>query len=712
MQTSISARYVARPAGVTWRTVRRTIRLSAGAIVIGISLSPVSTGAFAQTVAAVILDRADPEALILEVPDTSTINTTTNKPEIKLELLNQSDIVTYKSAFKFAKKKNWKAARRQAAQAHHPLPRKILAWLEMTKSGGGYSFHEINEFVNQNPDWPLPNTIRNRAEEAITDTTSHDAILNWFANRPPKTTDGKIAFTKALIAAGRREEGNIHLRDAWIYGRFNRKNEARFIRKYHSLFTQADHWERLDNLLWNGRHRQARRMLRHVSTAHRALANARIRLRRRRGGVDGAISKVPDWLRRDPGFLYERMRWRRRKGRDLEALEILKSPPGNLVRPELWSKERIILARRLLADGKFGDAYQAIQAHGLDYRHKAELAEAEWLTGWIALRFLNQATDAKQRFENLFKVVNYPVSKARAAYWTGRASKALGDVTQAADWFQIASGYPTTYHGQLATQELGKQILPSPEPVTATDAERTQFESHELTHAVRLLHQLGQRKHIRTFLFRHSKLKNSLGQKIMAGELANSIGRLDLAVWIARHAHLRGSTLPNMGYPLFQMPDGTPERALLLAVARQESNFYPQAISRSGARGIMQLMPRTARLVARSNGLRYSRTRLTSDPVYNVSLGRRYLGQMLAKFSGSYILAIAAYNAGPNAVSRWLRKNGDPRNGIDDPIDWIELIPFQETRTYVQRVFGNLQVFRNRLQPGRMAVTLDQDLRR
>ena len=712
MQTSVAARNFARPVPAARWSPKRTVCQMAVAIVICISLSAMSSGAFAQTVAAVILDRSNPETLILEIPDTNTNKAASDAPKAKLEPLNQSDIATYKTAFKFARKKNWKAVRRHTARAQHPLPQKILTWLEMTKPGGGYGFSEIIDFATQNPDWPLPNTIRNRAEEAITKTTPSDTILTWFGNRPPRTTDGKIAFGRALIAAGRPDEGNIHLHDAWVYGRFNRRNEAHFMRQFRALFTKANHWERLDNLLWNGRHREARRMLRRVSTAHRALANARIRLRRRRGGVDGAISRVPTWLRRDPGFLYERMRWRRRKGRDQEALDILKSPPGNLIRPELWSKERLIIARRLLADGKFTDAYQAIRNHRLDHRHKSEFAEAEWLAGWIALRFLNQATDAKKRFEDLFNAVSYPVSKARAAYWAGRATKTLGDVAQANNWFQISAGHPTTYHGQLATQELGKQILPSPEPVTATGAERIQFEGHELAHAVHLLHQLGQRKHIRTFLLRLSKLGNSSGQRVMAGELASSIGRLDLAVWIARHAQLEGATLLNMGYPLFQMPDGNPERALSLAVARQESNFYPQAISRSGARGIMQLMPRTARLVARSNGIRYSRTRLTSDPVYNVNLGRRYLQKMLKKFSGSYILAVASYNAGPNAVSRWLRKNGDPRNGIDDPIDWIELIPFQETRSYVQRVFGNLQVFRNRLQPGRMAVTLDQDLRR
>ena len=556
----------------------------------------------------------------------------------------------------------------------------------MTQSGNGYSFSKIVDFANRNPDWPLPNTLRNRAEEGITETTPPQVVLSWFANRPPQTTDGKIAYGQALIATGQRDEGFLHLRDAWVFGRFNRRDEVLFMRQYKKHFTVSDHWARLDNLLWNGRRHEARRMLRRVSSGHRALAVARIKLRRRRGGVDGAISRVPASLHRDPGLLYERLRWRRRKGRYLDALEILKSPPGDMVRPELWAKERVFLARRLLADGLITDAYQAVRDHGLDLRHTADLAEAEWLAGWIALRYMNQGQEAQQRFEGLYRAVRFPVSKARAAYWAGRASQTVGDTTQANDWFVIASRHPTTYHGQLATQALGQNIHPSPEPIAPNLVEKQQFENHELTNIVRLLNQLGERKHVRTFLLRLSRIGKSPGHRVLAGDLARSIGRLDLAVWVSRYAQRDGAVLLSMGYPLYQMPEGNPERALLLAVARQESNFYSRAKSRVGARGIMQLMPRTARLVARSSGLRYSRNRLTSDPDYNVRLGRRYLRQMLSKFSGSYVLAVAAYNAGPNAVSRWLRKNGDPRNGVDDPIDWIELIPFQETRTYVQRV--------------------------
>jgi soluble lytic murein transglycosylase len=653
---------------------------------------------------------AVPEVAVPEIPDTPVVNTEQSEPPIVT--LSRSDKSTYMAAFKLAKKKKWAAALKMARRGQHPLPRKILRWLEMTRSSGGYSFSEIVDFIKQNPDWPRPNARRSRAEEAIDQTTPEESVLNWFEHQAPLRTEGKVAYGQALIASGQAELGYPHIRDAWIFGRFTRSKEKQFLRRYRKRFSKADHWERLDNLLWNGRRREARRMLPRVTADQRAVATARIRLRRKRGGVDSAISRIPDSLKRDPGFLYERLRWRRRKGRDQEALEILKNPPDTMVRPELWSKERIILARRLLSEGKIDDAYAAISAHGLDNKHKSAFSEAEWLAGWIALRFMSNGKEALERFEGLYRTVVYPVSKARAAYWAGRAAKSIGNAAQANDWFQTAIRYPTTYHGQLATEELGEKIHPSPAPVTPLAAEQKKFDSHELTHAARLLNELDQDRLVRTFLLQHSKLNKSPGHRVMTGRLAHDIGRPDLAIWVARHAHKGGDTLLELGYPLYEMPDGSPERALLLALARQESNFHTKAISRAGARGIMQLMPRTARLVARSNGIRYSRSRLTTDPVYNVRLGRRYLKNMLSKFNGSYILAIAAYNAGPNAVSRWLKKNGDPRSGTNDPIDWIELIPFQETRTYVQRVLGNLQVFRNRLQPGRMAVTLDQDLRR
>lgn len=633
-------------------------------------------------------------------------------PATEAAVLNGADRAKYKTAFKAAAKSNWPLSRRWARRAKDPLPAKVLKWLEMSQPGNSYRFSEIVGFVEQNPDWPKLNRLRNRAEEAIDETTPTDDVLAWFTKRPPQTTDGMIAYGQALISRGQKAEGSELLRRAWIHGRFNRRAENLFMRQYRKRFSRQDHWQRLDQLLWKGHHRSAQRMLRRVTKGQRALGLARIALRRRSGGVDGAISRVPEALRRDPGLLYERLRWRRRKGRDMDAMEILRNPPDNMVRPDLWAKERAIIARRLLAKGHITDAYKAVRDHKLNASHTARFAEVEWLTGWIALRFLNDPAEARARFKNLYEGVKFPVSRARAAYWTGRAAKAMKDEAIATQWFERAAIFPTTYHGQLSILALNQKIHLPPPPARPDESAIKRFNQHELARVARVLQELGQKRHVRTFLVRLGQINPSSAYKVLAGELAHAIGRPDLGVWVARDAQREGTMLPSIGYPLYPMPDKTPERALLLAVARQESNFDTLAVSRAGARGVMQLMPATARRVARQYRMRYSRSRLNSDPGYNVEIGRRYLKDMIKTFGGSYILAVAAYNAGPNAVRRWIRRNGDPRSGLDDPIDWIELIPYRETRDYVQRVMGNLQIFRNRLKPGQVVMTLDRDLRR
>ena len=626
--------------------------------------------------------------------------------------LNQSDKALYKDAFKFAEVGNWTAAQHRAGQALNPLPRKILRWLAMSKPGNRYSFSEIQDFIDRNSHWPGLNILQNRAEQAIDEYTPSNVVLDRFSQRPPQITVGKIAYGHALIEAGKTIKGRALLRNAWVNGHFSRRDEALFMRQHRKQFTQHDHWERLDNLLWKGHHLQARRMLRRVSPGDRALGIARIHLRKHLGGVDRAIAQVPKNLLIDPGLMYERLRWRRKKGRNVSALNILINAPENMVRTDLWSRERVILARRLLVKGQISEAYQALKNHGLDTRHRLQLAEAEWLAGWIALRYLNDPNEAKRRFERLFRTVFYPVSKSRAAYWAGRAASTLAEFNLANDWYKRAASHPTTYHGQLAIESLGQNLSLTPDRITLNSEKIKSFQNQELVRVIHLLNQLNQQKLLKTFLLRLSRIGKHPGHRTLVGNLAITIGRLDLAVWVARHAQRDGITLLNLGYPVYRIPTGKPERALLLAVARQESNFDKGAISPAGARGIMQLMPRTARIVAQRSGIPYSRPRLTRDPAYNIRLGRRYLRDMLSKFNGSYVLAVAAYNAGANAVFRWVKHNGDPRNRITDPIDWIELIPYQETRTYVQRVLANLQIYRNRLQPGRMTVTLRNDLRR
>jgi len=628
--------------------------------------------------------------------------------------LSSDDATRYKRAFAAAAKGNWTQADSIAQQGQDPLPRKILTWRAMTERNTRFGFDEISRFIAANPDWPRQHALRRSAERAIDETTKPADALAFFAGGKPLTTEGMIALGEALIATGRAQEGEAWLRRAWREGRFSGRDEARFLRRHGKLISQDDHWARLDELLWSGRYAESQRMLKWVSADQKALAVARLRLRRSRGGVDNAIARVPDALRNHPGLLYERLRWRRSKGFDEGAVEILKAAPQQLGHPDLWARERLILARRLLGDGRITDAFRIASDHRVPQESRSSFAEVEWLAGWIALRWLKEGEEALSRFKRVHDAVQYPVSKARAAYWAGRAAQSLDRTEDAEQWFRQAAGHHATYHGQLARLALAPERRPGPPkpalPPTAAELER--FNGLELVRAVHVLDQLGYDRWIRTFIRRLGRNAQDPTHKRMVARLAYSIRRDDLAVWVARDAQRSGVPLYHLGYPLVQMREGRPERALLLALARQESNFDRAAISPAGARGIMQLMPRTARTVARSLRIRYSRQKLTSDADYNVRLGRAYLRSMLDAFDSSYLLSIGAYNAGPNAVKRWIRTFGDPREKGVDPIDWIEMIPYEETRTYVQRVLGNLQVYRNRLGPGQVAMTLDFDLRR
>ena len=625
--------------------------------------------------------------------------------------LSKKDTAIYRKAFDNARSGRWSWVEKLAGGATERLPAKVLTWLYMKQPGNAASFETIRRFLRDNPDWPDLDQIRRRAEEAIDAKQSAEEVLAWFAARPPMTTDGMVAMTVALMAAGKTEKARAMARRTWIEGNFSRRQEYRFARRYRKILTPADHMARLDRLLWDGRYRRAQRMMRRVDTDYHPVVIARIRLRRYRGGVDWAISRVPEQLRNDPGFLYERLRWRRRKGRDADALEILNNVPDDMVRPHRWWRERAAVARRLVIKGQIRDAYRVVRKHGL--QPGRDFAEAESLAGWIALRFLQEPKTALVHFERLYKAVKYPISRARGAYWSGRAADAMGRKAAARKWFRIAARFDATYYGQLAALMQNPQATPRLPPEPRPDGnDIAAFNRLELVRVALLLDELGQDNLLSPFLRRLAKISSDGAHKVLAGRLGVALGRPDLGVRIGREAYRVGTTLINLAYPIIDMPDGKPERALLLSIARQESSFEPNARSSAGARGLMQLMPATARAVSRSIKTRYSRTRLTTDPAYNIRLGRAYIGALIEQYSGSYVLAIASYNAGPGSVNRWIRTFGDPRQADVDVIDWIEQIPYSETRNYVQRVLENLQIYRRRLDGERMAFSLEHDLSR
>ncbi|MDP6832708.1 MAG: lytic transglycosylase domain-containing protein [Alphaproteobacteria bacterium] len=636
------------------------------------------------------------------------------RAQLAQNLLSYEDQAHYRKAFKAANKRNWPGALRLARKAKDPLPAKALRWLNYREPGNRASFAEISAFLDANPAWPSRERLIRRAEEAMEKSrVSDQTALNWFSLHRPVSGPGQIRLAEAMLANGMKEDGLQWLRYAWINNVFARRQSRAIYRRHRGTINMADHIARLDHLLWHGHRYSARRLYTVVPKEYRKLAEARESLMVRGPGVDSKIRAVPEDLLGDGGLAYERLRWRRRQNLDKRAREILLRPPSHLgPRPEKWWLERHIQARGALREGDAALAYRLASNHGQLAGHFS-FAQAEWLSGWIALQFLQDGDTALRHFASLYSNVKFPVSLARAAYWAGRASIALNREKDGKKWYQAAAGHPSTYYGQLAIQALGPEgqwRMPL-EPMPSKAAMKV-FKDRELVRLTRILLELKQEEHLRPFILHLTRSAADPGGRVLAAHLGQGLGQPALAVRSAKLSLRAGTLLARTGYPVLSgLPPMPIETALAHAVARQESEFNPRAVSSASARGLMQLLPRTARKVAKSLHIRYRQDKLF-DGRYNMRLGGAYLGQLIRAYRGSYILALAAYNAGPKRVRRWLRKNGDPRKGGVDPIDWVEAIPISETRNYVQRVLENLQVYRWRINPRTAKLALLQDLHR
>lgn len=593
-----------------------------------------------------------------------------------------------------------------------PLAAKVSFWLQAVRSGATVSFAALDAFMSANPDWPLRTVLRRRAEEALPETMPAAAVVAWFGAQPATTPHGQYRLATALLAVGERDRAAAVARAAWRRGEdFPAMLESAFLRTFNPILSAADHRERLDALLWSGRFAGARRLFPRIEPGHRALAEARTRLRLQRGDVDVAVGAVPKDLVDDPGLIYERIRWRRKNGLEMGARTLLGEVTGDPARPDLWWIERNVLARDALRLGHVSEAYRLVRNHSLV--EPGDYSEAEWFAGWIALRFLREPQTAREHFLNMYRVVRFPISVARAAHWAARAGEAAGEPDFARTWDEIAASHPTTFYGRLSAMALDADSLTLPPDPQPDAEEKALFDAHDLVRAVRLLAGLGRNDTVRTFIRALAEVDPSPGWQAMTAELAAEAGGPSLGVATAKRAMRNGYALFSHAYPTIPLPGwraGSPEPvdpALVLAMIRQESEFDLKAVSPSGARGLMQLMPGTAKLVANRIDLAYSPGRLTSDPGYNIELGRAYLSSLLQSFDGSYVLAFAAYNAGPGRVRSWLATYGDPRKGDVDIVDWIEVLPYEETRNYVQRAIENMWVYRARLDGGNRLLATD-----
>jgi soluble lytic murein transglycosylase len=635
------------------------------------------------------------------------------QPKAEAKLLNASDKAIYLDAFKQVDKQNWAKAREIAQRAKEKLPAKLIQWLDLIRPGPGRSFDEITKFMRDNPDWPGQISLQQAGERAMPADYGVAETLAWFKGREPQTAEGTIALGRAYLASGLRDDAARVVRAGWIGLTIGPDKEQAFLDRFASFLRPQDHLARLDRLLWAGDVEDARRAMTRVDADHRRLAEARIRLMTGAAGVDAAVASVPKALQKDPGLIYDRARFKRRNDDDVGMADLLDPPPPTNPYPSLMWREYEYAARHALERGDISVAYRLAEAHGAE--EGTVFADGEFLSGWIALRFLKDYRAGYDHFTRLYAGVGSPISTGRGAYWAGRAAEDMGEKALARDWYRKAAENLSSYYGQLAAQRLGTSDgLNFPRPPKITNEAKAKFEKLELVRLVRMMGELDEADRVRSFLMRLTDRVKQPAEFRMIADLANDIGRRDYGVAVAKQARQEGVELLDYLYPMQTLPAGdNPEDALVLAVIRQESAFDQKARSSAGALGLMQLMPRTAEHVAKKLQLSYSDTKLTKDPSFNIKLGRAYLGNLLNGFDGSYILAVASYNAGPARVRSWMSEYGDPRDRGVDAIDWIETIPFAETRNYVQRVLENLQIYRHRLDgKTEIALSLEQDLGR
>ena len=620
----------------------------------------------------------------------------------KSKYYSKKDFALAKKAITEMKQAKWANALKISKKARDKSIYNFIQWRHLLTKGNKASYYDYKTFIDANEKYPRINRIRYLAEHKLsTDKVSPKKIIDWFGSNEPLSGFGKMILGESHILVGNKIKGTNLVKEGWVTAEMT-KSELRFYRKKFKKYLNADDYiQRADYLAWNNKYWDLKRLLRYLPKDYELLYNARQLLMSKSYGVDNAIAKVPAKFKNDAGLNYDRLKWRRKRGRvdsSVEILQKIKNTKDYLIRPDKWWTEREIISRSLIYKKKFELAYKISSNHALTEGPK--YAEAEWMSGWIALSFLNDPLLAKDHFENFFNNVGYPISVARGAYWLGSTYKKLGDDTSSLKWFKEASKYITTYYGQLASLEINPdQKFELNKDMEINKDYRDYFFKKELVKVIYLLHELNEDKYTKHMLRFLANDDIDNGSEILAAELATNIDRFDFAIQIAKIASYEKRFHNKYNYPVISTPNyingrKIPETAFILSIIRQESEFDLKANSHAGAKGLMQLMPYTAKLVAKQAKLPYSKSRLTTDPEYNINLGSHYIAGLILEYDGAYPFAIAAYNAGPKRVRYWNKINKNPQKKQIDYVNWIELIKFRETRNYVQRVLENYNVYR------------------
>ena len=622
-----------------------------------------------------------------------------SKGPLETKTLNNKDFEISKVVFDYVDRKQWKLALSDAQKMQDKTIYTLVNWMYLIDSQSGASFNEYFIFIKNNKDWPRINRIKYLAEHKINfDNNTPSSIIEYFTNNPPLSGFGKLRLAEALLENNQAEKSKSLVKDGFKDAELS-KNDLRYFSKIFKKFlTQQDYTLRADYFAYEAKYQDLRDTIEYLNPDYQKLYNARAALFTKRS-ADNLIAQVPQYLKEDPGLIYDRIKWRRKKARFDDALTLInQSASDSLERNQYLAKERLSIARDKIQDKEFKTAYEILKDHRL--KEGSDYAEIEWHLGWLALSFLNQPDAALAHFLRMNAAVSYPISKARAAFWIGKTYKKLGQVNQANTWFKTGSQYGTTFYGQLSHKEIDEKKFSINNSFKFSEEKYEEFKKNNpLAKSVIVLKELNRTRYTKDILRHLGDVdQNKTAEEIsMAGLLAQDIERYDFAIQIAKNASYKNLNFLEISYPKIEVPKQIKDQKILdssviLALIRQESEFDTSATSRVGAKGLMQIMPATGKLLSKVTNIDFSREKLTRDKDYNLALGSYYISDLDDLF-GSQYLAFAAYNAGPNRVEKWIKTHGDPRKKQIDAIDFIELIPFHETRNYVQRVSENINVY-------------------
>ena len=630
-----------------------------------------------------------------------------------LPALSDSTVSTLKSALDTLDSKNLAGARAIAATLP-AFERDLVAWMAIRRGIDGLTPTEITDFARRHPTWPSTELMRRRAEQALAKLSlTPDQTIAAFAGSPPLSDDGILALARAHLALGQKAEADAALDKWWRNEPLSPERDAAVITEFGGVLSPAAHKARFRTLMFADRVAQASALAKlFPDEGYAALAQARAAVLRGSSDAGNKLTAVPKAAQADPLYAFTVAEWHRRNDRPNEAAKAILAlePRATADHADAWWIERRIVSRDLVERGDTRLAYKLVASQSGGNADTQQ--EASFHAGWYALRFLKDPAAAVRAFGALQQVSGKPISRARAAYWLGRSYEQAGRTDDARQYYRSAAADEFTYYGQLARVKLGNATLGLPPAPKPSDDDRTAFSQNELVRAMVLLIQANHASDAALLFPELAKTLPTGGQVALLAALAEDRSDHRTALLVGKLAADRGLGAERLAFPLEAIPESARhqtavETAMVYAIARQESAFDPRARSAAGALGLLQLIPSTAAITAKSIGVSFSRDRLTADPAYNAALGAAHLRQLTDEFGGSYILTFAAYNAGKSRVREWIQRFGDPRDPRVDPVDWVESIPYGETRNYVQRVIENLQVYRERLDGTKLAIADD-----